>query len=238
VYKRQDQDDVAAATLARNRAQLAIERARLGMASWELRGDWLQSIDLAGTWFERVAALARRDAELAEAAIQERINTLSDRIAMEKVAEGDWFQRHFAAQREIKAPVAGRILFQTGWNEQAQRSEKIAKEFPVWGGMTVAEIVDETSLRFTAGLPEDLFPGLQPGGACELEFESAPGKPIPGVLIELGRAFSLPRDRLQVEETRETVTSRRAFTITASFTPPEDLRRSVPTGAKGWIRIP
>ncbi len=233
-----DQDEVAAAALARKRALLAIERARLGLAAWELRSDWLETINLAGTWSEKVAALARRDAELAEAAIQERINTLSDRIAMEKVAEGDWWQRHFAARRVLKAPVAGRILIQTGWNEQASRSEKIAKEFPVWGGMTVAEIVDETSLRFTAELPEERFPGLQPGTACELEFDVAPGKPIPGVLIELGRAFTLPRDRLQAEDARETVTSRRAFTIVASFTPPEALRRSLPTGAKGWLRIP
>ena len=34
------------------------------------------------------------------------------------------------------------------------------------------------------------------------------GKPIPGVLIELGRAFTLPRDRLQAEDAREMVTSR------------------------------
>ena len=193
--------------------------------------------DLAATWLDSVEALARRDAELAESAVQERINTLSDRLAMERAVEGDWWQRHFASRRNVAAPVAGRILFQTGWNDQTQRSEKIGREFPVWGGMTVAEIVDEQNLRFTTELPEDRFPGLAADTVCEIEFEAAPGRSLPGKVCELGRAFLIPRDRL-ANDAEEAVSNRRAFSAVISFTPPDDLRRRLSTGAKGWVRLP
>lgn len=57
-------------------------------------------------------------------------------------------------------------------------------------------------------------------------------------LIEIGRAFTLPRDRLVGDDAHETVSNRRAFGITASFTPSDELRRILSTGAKGWLRIP
>jgi hypothetical protein len=232
-----DLDDVARADHALAGARIDHERARLDLAAWELRFDWLAGSDLAATWSEAVGALARRDDELAEAALQEHINTLADRIAMEQAAEGDSMQRHFNARRELKAPVSGRILFQVGWNDQTQRNEKIGREFPVYGGMTVAEIVDEHTLRFTTELPEDRFPALSPDSACEIEFEAAPGRPVQARFSELGRAFLLPRDRL-AGEAEETVSSRRAFSAVIGFTPPDELRRLLSTGAKGWVRLP
>lgn len=232
-----DANEVAQAEYALALAGLARERAALAGAAWELRLGWLAGRDLAAIWLETVEALARRDAELAEAAVQERINTLADRLAMERAVEGDWWQRNFATKRNLAAPVPGRILFQTGWNDQTQRSEKIGREFPVWGGMTVAEIVDEQTLRFATELPEDRFPGLAQGAACEIEFEAAPGRPVPARLSEMGRAFLIPRDRL-VGDAADTVSNRRAFSAVVSFTPPDDLRRRLSTGAKGWIRLP
>lgn len=171
-----DVDEVAKAEVASERAALAVQRAGLSAAAHVLRLDWLKGRDLAETWRDSVGALSQRDAELAEMAVQERINTLADRIAMDRAVEGDWWQRFFETRRRVKAPSAGRILFQTGWNDQTQRSEKIGKEFPVWGGMTVAEIVDERELRFLAELPDDRFPGLAVGQACEIEFEGAAGR--------------------------------------------------------------
>ena len=232
-----DSDDVARADHALAAARIERERARLGAAAWELRFDWLAGCGLATTWNEAVTALARRDDELAEAALQEHINTLADRIAMEQAAEGDGLQRNFNARRELKAPVSGRILFQVGWNDQTQRNEKIGREFPVYGGMTVAEIVDEHTLRFTTELPEDRFPALSLDSACEIEFEAAPGRPVQARFCELGRAFLLPRDRL-AGDAEETVSSRRAFHAVISFTPPDELRRLLSTGAKGWVRLP
>lgn len=233
-----DADEVAKAELAQARAALDQQRAELSAAAQFLRLDWLKGRDLAESWRDSVAALALRDAELAEMAVQERINTLSDRIAMDRAVEGDWWQRFFETRRRVKAPAGGRILFQTGWNDQTQRSEKIGKEFPVWGGMTVAEIVDESELRFLAELPDDRFPGLAAGQICEIEFEGAVGRPVEAKLIEIGRAFTIPRDRLTGDDARETVSNRRAFGITAAFTPSDELRRILSTGAKGWLRIP
>lgn len=235
---RPDPDEAARAALALATAELELRRARLAEAAFALRLDWLRGSDLAEVWREAVAALARRDAELAEMAVQERINTLADRLAMDRAVEGDWWQRHFESRRLVKAPVSGRILFQTGWNDQTQRSEKIGKEFPVWGGMTVAEIVDERELRFVAELPDDRFPRLAADQACEIEFEGAAGRPVSARLIEIGRAFTIPRDRLEGDDARETVSSRRAFAITAAFAPSDELRRLLSTGAKGWLRLP
>ncbi len=232
-----DLNELATSRYALASAGIGRDRAALSAAAWELRLDWLQGRELAATWIDTVDALARRDAELAEAAVQERINTLADRIAMERAVEGNWWQRHFANRRNLVAPVSGRILFQTGWNDQTQRSEKIDREFPVWGGMTVAEIVDEKTLRFATELPEDSFPGLAPGSPCEIEFESAPGQPVPATFSELGRAFIIPHDRL-VGDADDTVSNRRAFSAVVSFKPPEELRRRLSTGAKGWIRLP
>lgn len=233
-----DASDLAAAEVAVRRGALAASRARLDAAAWELSLDWSGALRATGEWQDRVADLARRDSELAEAAAQERINTLSDRIDMERAVEGNRWLRHFERWRQVKAPVSGRILFQTGWNDQTQRSEKIGPEFPVWSGMTVAEVVDERELRFSVELPEDRFPGLAAGAACEIEFEAAPGRSVPARLIEFGRAFVIPRDRLQADDAAETVTSRRAFTALAAFSPTDELRRLIATGAKGWVRIP
>lgn len=232
-----DPDDVAKADHALAVARIGRERAALSEANWAVRFNWLAGCDLAATWTDTVTALARRDDELAEAAVQERINTLADRIAMERAVEGDWWQRNFATRRNLKAPVDGRILFQTGWNDQTQRSEKIGREFPVWGGMTVAEIVDEQTLRFTTELPEDRFPSLGPDSTCEIEFEAAPGRPVQAKFTELGRAFLIPRDRL-AGDAEDAVSNRRAFSAVISFTPPDDLRRRLSTGAKGWVRLP
>jgi hypothetical protein len=232
-----DPDDVAKADHALAVARIGSERAALTDAAWNLRFDWVAGSNLAAVWTDAVTALARRDDELAEAAVQERINTLADRIAMERAVEGDWWQRNFSTRRNLKAPVDGRILFQTGWNDQTQRSEKIGREFPVWGGMTVAEIVDEQTLRFTTELPEDRFPSLGPDSTCEIEFEAAPGRPVQAKFIELGRAFLIPRDRL-AGDAEDAVSNRRAFSAVISFTPPDDLRRRLSTGAKGWVRLP
>ncbi len=232
-----DPDDAAKAAHALAVARIDRERAALSGAAWELRFDWLAGSGLAATWTDAVTALAWRDNELAEAAVQERINTLTDRLAMERAVEGDWWQRHFTARRNLKAPVAGRIMFQTGWNDQTQRREKIGREFPVWGGMTVAEIVDEQTLHFTTELPEDRFPSLGPDSTCEIEFEAAPGRPVQAKFSELGRAFLIPRDRL-AGDAEDVVSNRRAFSAVISFTPPDDLRRRLSTGAKGWVRLP
>ncbi len=233
-----DREDVADAEVAVQRAQLSADRTALDEAAWQVRFDWFSSQDLAAAWIDKVQALARRESELAEGALQERISTLADRIAMDRAVEGNRWDRYFASNRMIKAPVGGRILFQTGWNDQSQRSEKIGEEFPVWSGMTVAEIVDERNLSFTVELPDEVFPRLSSGTACEISFEAAPGRPVPAVLSELGRAFVIPRDRLLGDGEGQPVTSRRAFTAIVSFTPPEELRARLATGAKGWLRIP
>lgn len=231
-------DDVASAAAAAAKASIAADRAALDAARQQAAADWIDGQDLAAAWSERLQTLSRREEEIAESALQERINTLADRIAMERAVEGNWWQRNFAMRRQVKAPVAGRILFLTGWNDQAQRSEKIGPEFPVWGGMTVAEIVDERTLGFTAELPDDRFPRLAVGQRCELELAGAPGRSIPATLTEIGRAFTLPRDALGGGDGSDAITSRRVFQVTAAFTPPDDLRGSITTGAKGWLRIP
>lgn len=232
-------DDLAEAQASVARTAIASDRARLEAARQEVSADWAHGQELAATWAERVHELARREAEIAEAAQQERINTLADRIAMERAVEGDWWQRNFAQRRQVKAPVAGRILFLTGWNDQTQRSEKIGSEFPVWSGMSVAEIVDESRLGFTAELPDDTFPHLAKGQACTLELADAPGRTIPATLSDIGRSFTIPRDRLAgASEQADAVTNRRVFVVTAAFIPPADLRGRITTGAKGWLRIP
>ena len=233
-----DREEVADAEVAVQRARLTADRTALDEAAWQVRFDWFSSQDLAAAWIDKVQALARRESELAESALQERISTLADRIAMDRAVEGNRWESYFATNRMIKAPVGGRILFQTGWNDQSQRSEKIGEEFPVWSGMTVAEIVDERRLSFTVELPDEVFPRLSSGTACEIEFDAAPGRPVAALLSELGRAFVIPRDRLLGDAEGQPVTSRRAFTAIVSFTPPEDLRARLATGAKGWLRIP
>lgn len=233
-----DREDLADAEVAVQRAQLSAARNSLDEAAWLVRHDWFAAHDLAAAWIDKVQALARRESELAESAQQERISTLADRIAMDRAVEGNRWERYFASNRMIKAPAAGRILFQTGWNDQAQRSEKIGEEFPVWSGMSVAEIVDERTLSFTAELPDEVFPRLSSGTACEIEFDAAPGRPVAAVLSEVGRAFVIPRDRLLGDGEGQPVTSRRAFTAIVSFTPPEELRARLATGAKGWLRVP
>lgn len=229
------EDDLRAAIAGVARAGIAVDRAALDAAAHELRTDWLALGGLAAAWRDAADRLGLRGQELAEAALQERIDALGQRIAMERAIEGTRWQRYFEDHRRVRAPVSGRLLVQTGWNDQTQRSEKVGKEFLVWGGMTVAEIVDESQLSFSAELPEDRYPRLAAGRACELTFAAAPGRTVPAVLREIGRAFTIPRDRLSGEGP---VSSQRAFTAVVSFTPPDDLRPRLTTGAKGWLRIP
>jgi hypothetical protein len=232
-----DADEVALAAAAVRRAELGVDRAALEEAAFLLRQDWAASLQTAAAWSEAVAALARREAEVAESHVQERISTLSDRLAMERAAEGDRWAAWFEQRRSIKAPLAGRILFQTGWNDQAQRSEKIGPEFPVWSGLTVADIVDERELHFTCELPEDRFAGLAVGSPAELAFDLDPSRSVTAKVLRIGRVFTLPRDRLRSEGSG-TVASRRAFTVTVAFTPPPTLAGRLATGAKGWLRLP
>ena len=48
----------------------------------------------------------------------------------------------------LRTEAGDGTLFLTGWNDQTQRSEKVGKEFPVWGGMTVAEVTPEVAMLF------------------------------------------------------------------------------------------
>lgn len=221
-------DAAAAALVAQRRARLQLAAARRGL-------DWLALRMAEGAWNDAGSQLAGREDDLLLARTEEQVQALSADLRLAQAMQGKRWEQRFREGREVQAPASGRLFYRTGWNDQTNREEKFQKDFWLWRGMTVADILDTEHLAFSAEVPEDEYPGLAVGTAVEVVFPRFNHRRIPAQLSAVSPHFSPPRDSDRSELGTQPVARRRVVRVTVTFTTPPDLRTRLTPGAKGLL---
>lgn len=253
---RQAADD-ATATLSRAEAQAAVDplrlpgarsaaahallvarQADLQLVKSQRNTDWFAILSAEGAWRDAAAEVAGREADLQLARADEKVSALQAELRLQQAMQGNRWEQSFLKGREIKAPSAGRIFYRNSWDERTNRDAKFERDFWLWRGMTLADVLDMDHLAFTADVPEDAFAHVRAGAAVELVFSQFNHRRIAGTIRELGRALLVPRDGDDQADATTSVTHRRLITVTVDFAPPADLRERMVPGTKGTLVLP
>ena len=221
-------DAAAAALVAQRRAQLQLSAARRGL-------DWLALRLAQGAWHDAGSQLAGREDDLVLARTEEQVQALGADLRLAQAMQGSRWEQRFREGREVMAPASGRLFYRTGWNDQVNREEKFQKDFWLWRGMTVADILDMDHLSFSAEVPEDEYPGLTVGAEVEVVFPRFNHRRIAAKLSEISPHFAVPRDVDRAELGTQPVARRRVVRISVTFTTPPDLRARLVPGTKGML---
>jgi len=221
-------DAAAAALVAQRRAQLSLVAARRGL-------DWLALRLAEGAWRDAGNQLAGREDDLLLARSEEQVQALNADLRLAQAMQGSRWEQRFREGREVPSPAAGRLFYRTGWNDQTNTVGKFEKDFWLWRGMTVADILDMEHLAFTAEVPEDEYPGLSVGTKVEVVFPRFNHRRVPAELSEVSPNFSAPGDIDRSELGTQPVARRRVVRVTVTFTTPPDLRTRLVPGAKGVL---
>jgi len=235
--------DLAAGRMAavQHQAELARLRARkaeLTHVAALRRRDRLAILEARADWLGKTRALDQREAALRILRKREQVQRLRAEDRLQRAMRGGWRERIFEQIKNIVAPVSGRIFYRTGWNDATRSSGKIDKEFPVWAGLPIAEILDMSELGLQVELPEALYGELQVDEQVRVGLDQAPNLMLPGRVSEVGRSFYVPRELSEDAHGEQAVTMRRVFTVRVRFSPPEHLRDALVPGSKGYVELP
>jgi hypothetical protein len=168
----------------------------------------------------------------------EKVSALQAELKLQQAMQGKGWEQNFLKGREIRAPVAGRLFYRNGWDDRTNRDAKFEKDFWMWRGMTLADVLDMDHLAFTAEVPEDAFDRVRAGAVVELVFPQFNHRRMPGTIRELGRALLVPRDGDDQADPSTSVARRRLIPVTIDFAPPADLRDRMVPGTKGSLVLP
>ncbi|HYE05497.1 MAG TPA: HlyD family efflux transporter periplasmic adaptor subunit [Planctomycetota bacterium] len=225
----------AAASEAR-RAELAARGRALDAVAGARSLDWLRLRAADQSWRAALADLALRDGAFRLAQVEARVGAALADLQLAKALEGNRRERDFNAVREMKAPVSGRLFYGHGWNEQSDTLQKFGKEFPVWGGQTVAEVLDMAHLAFSAEVPESEYARLRVGMAAVVEFPQLDRR-LEATVSSVARALGAPQDRR--DQGRDDVIARdTVVAVLVDLKPPPDLADQLVPGTKGLLVLP
>jgi hypothetical protein len=128
----------------------------------------------------------------------------------------------------------GHHFYKTGWNDQAHTVTKIGKDFLVWGGLAIAEILDMSQLAMEIELPEGMYARIEKGDRVDVGFDHYPGVLVPGIVERVGRSFKVPEDMRDTRHGEQTVSMNRVFTAVVRYSPPGELADELVPGTKGF----
>lgn len=221
----------AAAALKARQAELSLVRAARGE-------DWFGLLRAEGAWADATAAVAGREADLQLARADGKVSAMQAELRLQQALQGNRWEQRFLAGREIKATANGRLFYRNGWDDRTNRDAKFEKDFWLWRGMTLADVLDMEHLAFKAEVPEDLYRRIQAGAPVELVFAQFNHRRISASISEVGRALLIPREGEDQADAATTVARRRLVPVTIAFTPPADLRDRMVPGTKGSLVLP
>ena len=230
--------EVETARVLAARAEAAQQRAHIDQVAAMHQSDWLAVSDAHGVWLDTVDALSLREIALRIVRKEEKVSRMKSELSFQQAMEGGWRERVFDRIKDIKAPACGRIFYLTGWNDQARARTKIKKDFVVWGGLPIAQILDMSQLGMEAELPEDLYDQIVKGTEVMVGFAEYPGVEVTGVIDEIGKSFYRPEDEMDTAHGDRAVSLRRVFEITVRFSPPARVADRLVPGTKGYVYLP
>ena len=226
---------LAAARVKADKAVASLTRARIDLIAASRQGDWLKINEARRTWLDAVDALSLRESALQIVRQEEQVARMAAQMRLQNAIEGDRWQRRFEANKNIKAPTTGRIFYNTGWNDHVQARTKIMKDFVVWGGLPIADILDMSQLGMKSELPQHLYAEIEVGSEVMVGFGQYPGVQVEGIVDEIGMAFFVPEEASDEDHGDQSVNIRRVFNVTVHFSPPPALAHQFVPGTKGYV---
>jgi hypothetical protein len=177
-----------------------------------------------------------REAKLALSLEREEVLIQRARSLLEDDVEDRTISRDFETMRFLRAPADGHVFYLKGYNDLAKRNERIDKEFIVWQGLTVAQILDMSRLSFRVSLPESYYYRIHVGMELPIELEDFGDRILTGRIVTKGRTLYRPRE----DRSRDTeaIGLNRIFDVTLSFAVSEDLRDRLRPGLRGGVILP
>jgi len=234
---RHEDSRVASARAEAAIAGLAAAKARVGEVAALRARDWFAVRGANAAWQDALGQDSLREGQSAITRTEDEIAAQQAQYALAQALEGSRWEQNFALARRILAPADGRIHYLTGWNDQDDRVGTIGRDFLVWSGLTIAEVLDERSLAFRVELPEHRYPQLSVGTKTTVILATADRRRLDGAISEIGKAVFPPRDS-RTRDTGQAVSSQRVFTVTVEFAVPDDLTGRLEPGMKGWLDLP
>ncbi len=230
--------DASRATGSKSRlgqAEITLEHRELELAVAQEATDFLAQADAGSTWLGALETLGGREDELKAARLSDRIAASAARLSLTQALAGGWWMTQFERVKDMRAPADGRIFYLNGWNDQTSRVAKFEKDFYVWGGLTVAEVLDMSHLSFQAELPESRWGSLAIGDHVHLRFPQLDDGAIDGRVATLGHVFTRASAAL---EAGAPVSDLRTVTITIDFRPPAGMADQLVPGTGGVLELP
>ena len=216
--------------------QLETQRLRLDRVAAFRSTDYTNQIEDQFAWHRARTELALRESKLTLNLMREEILSQRARSTLENNLQDRNNSRDFETLRHLRAPASGHVFYKRGYNDLARRRERIDKEFIVWNGLTVAEILDMDNLSFTIRLPEWHYHRIREGMELPIELDDLGGRLLPGRVITKGRSLYVPPS--QDTRNRNAIRLLRVFDVKLKFAVPEDLRDQIRPGLRGTMTLP
>jgi hypothetical protein len=229
---------VESARIAARKAAFTATKARLDLITALRQADRLEIIEAQRKWLDAVDALSGRAGALKILRMEERVSRLKAEVELHRALEGEWREIAFERNKHIRAPVSGRIFYLTGWDDHARARTKYKKDFPVWGGDAIAQILDMSELGMEAHLPEKMYQQVNLDSKVIVGFDPAPGVEIEARIDTVGDSFVVPDDYDVNDQAGMTTTSLRVFKVRVLFSPPMELAHHLIPGTKGYVWFP
>ena len=199
--------------------------------------DWVALIEARAEWMDAVEGLGLREGAMKLARLEEHVARMKARLKLEHALRGDGWEQRFDKVKDLRARSSGRLFYLKGWNDHTNKVTVIQKDFQVWGGLPIAEVLDMAKLSFKAELPEELYHQIEPGKKLAIEFEQFNHRKVAGTVTERGRRFFVPEDALQEDFGQQAISSNRVFEVSLNFSPPEDMQKMLTPGTKGRLHV-
>lgn len=214
-----------------------VERARLDLAAARRAVDHLAVAEQVMVWQDALADLDSREIDRREAKIQERASALTAELQLADALQGNRWERAFNLGKDLKAPKSGRLFYRKGWDDRANREATFQRDFWVWRGMTVADVLDTGDLAFEVDLPEGRVRELKPGQQVEVVLTRFDLRRLPATIETIGRAVLPAADDDAIGVERR-LGLRRVVRVRCAFTVPADLRERLVPGDKAELDLP
>jgi len=224
--------------IASEKAACDATKARLDLVAAMRQADRLEVSEARREWLDAVDALSERAEALRILRIEENVSRMKADANLHRGLEGHWGEIAFERNKHIRAPSSGRLFYLTGWDDHANARSKYRKDFPVWGGDAIAQILDMSVLGMEARLPEKMYQKINPNSKVVVGFDPAPGVEVEARIETIGDSFAIPDDYKLDDHTGKSATSLRVFKVSVLFTPPDELADHLIPGTKGYLRFP
>lgn len=229
---------VESARIAAGKAACNATKARLDLVVALRQANRLEVSEARRGWLDAVDALSERAEALTILRLEESVSRMSAEAGLHRALEGQWREIAFERNKHIRAPVSGRLFYLTGWDDHANARTKYKKDFPVWGGDAIAQILDMSELGMEAQLPEKMYQQINSDSKVVVGFDPAPGVEIEARIETIGDSFVIPDDYSVNDQAGKSATSLRVFGVKVLFSPPGELADHLVPGTKGYVWFP